>query len=87
MIIFSFSMTLLRVLCLHGYRQNGTMFREKTGALRKLLKKYIVEFVYIDAPHLIPNDDPTEHETEMQQKDNATIRENERGIFFSVREK
>ncbi|XP_035034921.2 esterase OVCA2 [Hippoglossus stenolepis] len=40
----------LRVLCVHGYRQNGGSFREKTGALRKLLKKH-VELVYVSAPH------------------------------------
>lgn len=39
----------LRVLCIHGYRQNGSSFREKTGALRKLLKKQL-ELVYITAP-------------------------------------
>ncbi|KAM4544475.1 esterase OVCA2 [Odontesthes bonariensis] len=39
----------LRVLCIHGYRQNGSSFREKTGALRKLLKKQ-VELVYMSAP-------------------------------------
>lgn len=39
----------LRVLCIHGYRQNGSSFREKTGALRKLLKKH-VELVYLNAP-------------------------------------
>ncbi|XP_047463013.1 esterase OVCA2 [Mugil cephalus] len=39
----------LRVLCIHGYRQNGGSFREKTGALRKLLKKQ-VELVYMSAP-------------------------------------
>lgn len=39
----------LRVLCIHGYRQNATSFREKTGALRKLLKKH-VELVYVSAP-------------------------------------
>ncbi|KAM6907254.1 esterase OVCA2 [Xenentodon cancila] len=39
----------LRVLCVHGYRQNGSSFREKTGALRKLLKKQ-VELVYVTAP-------------------------------------
>lgn len=40
----------LRVLCLHGYHQNGAMIREKTGSMRKLLKKY-AEFEYIDGPH------------------------------------
>lgn len=43
------SMAPLRVLCIHGYRQNATSFREKTGALRKLLKKH-VELVYVSAP-------------------------------------
>ncbi|KAF5892341.1 esterase OVCA2, partial [Clarias magur] len=42
----------LRVLCIHGYRQCSTSFREKTGALRKHLKKKC-EFVYIDAPHKV----------------------------------
>ncbi|XP_013985108.1 esterase OVCA2 isoform X1 [Salmo salar] len=43
----------LRILCIHGYRQNSGSFREKTGALRKLLKKY-VELVYMSAPHRVP---------------------------------
>ncbi|XP_026183336.1 esterase OVCA2 [Mastacembelus armatus] len=42
----------LRVLCVHGYRQNRVSFREKTGALRKLLKKQ-VELVYLSAPHRV----------------------------------
>uniref|UniRef100_UPI0037E92CF1 esterase OVCA2 n=1 Tax=Semicossyphus pulcher TaxID=241346 RepID=UPI0037E92CF1 len=42
----------LRVLCIHGYRQNSVSFREKTGALRKLLKKH-VELVYLSAPHSV----------------------------------
>ncbi len=42
----------LRILCVHGYRQNGSSFREKTGALRKLLKKQ-VELVYMTAPHSV----------------------------------
>ncbi|KAJ7997399.1 hypothetical protein DPEC_G00228580 [Dallia pectoralis] len=45
--------TPLRVLCVHGYRQSGVSFREKTGALRKLLKKH-AELVYMNAPHLVP---------------------------------
>ncbi len=43
----------LKVLCLHGYRQNETIFRERSGAFRKLLKKHM-EFVFISAPHEIP---------------------------------
>ncbi|KAJ1616927.1 serine hydrolase FSH [Pavlovales sp. CCMP2436] len=41
---------LLRVLCLHGYAQNGETLRSRTGALRKGLKSSC-EFVFIDAPH------------------------------------
>jgi hypothetical protein len=65
-------MTQLRILCLHGYRQNGTIFREKTGSFRKLLKKHVAEFVYIDAPHLIPIQDTNAAA--------ASNRSNERGI-------
>jgi len=43
----------VRLLCLHGYKQNGDVFRKKTGAFRKLLKK-TAEYHFITAPHLIP---------------------------------
>eukprot|EP00927_Polykrikos_kofoidii_P019121 TRINITY_DN18916_c0_g1_i1.p1 TRINITY_DN18916_c0_g1~~TRINITY_DN18916_c0_g1_i1.p1 ORF type:complete len:305 (+),score=40.82 TRINITY_DN18916_c0_g1_i1:99-1013(+) len=39
----------LRVLCLHGYVQNGSIFRNKTGSVRKAMKG--CEFVFLDAPH------------------------------------
>ncbi|CAH8577285.1 unnamed protein product [Schistosoma curassoni] len=42
----------LKVLCLHGYRQNSDVFREKTGGLRKSLKK-LCEFKFISAPNVI----------------------------------
>lgn len=45
----------LKVLCIHGYRQNEKLFREKSGGLRKLLKKY-VDFVFLSAPHEIPDE-------------------------------
>jgi hypothetical protein len=44
---------LLRLLCLHGYRQNEMAFRERTGGLRKFLKNQ-AEFVFCEAPHTIP---------------------------------
>jgi len=43
----------LKILCIHGYRQNAQSFREKTGSFRKMLKKYI-ECNFITAPHLVP---------------------------------
>ncbi|XP_071812664.1 esterase OVCA2-like [Apostichopus japonicus] len=42
----------LKILCLHGYRQNADTFRGKTGSLRKILKKFI-EPVYITAPNIV----------------------------------
>ncbi|GMH39510.1 hypothetical protein BSKO_07408 [Bryopsis sp. KO-2023] len=42
----------LKVLCLHGYLQNGEMFRGKIGSWRKALKSRL-EFEFIDAPHLV----------------------------------
>nr|XP_020499747.1 esterase OVCA2 [Labrus bergylta] len=55
----------VRVLCIHGYRQNSGSFREKTGSLRKLLKKQ-VELVYLSAPHSVQqatSEDAPEKET------------------------
>ena len=46
-------MSKLKILCLHGYRQNEQMFREKTGAMRKLLKSK-ADFIFVSAPHVIP---------------------------------
>lgn len=43
----------LRVLCLHGYRQNGESFKSKIGSFRKYVNKY-AEFVFVDAPHIAP---------------------------------
>ncbi|KAM7534496.1 hypothetical protein Aperf_G00000106534 [Anoplocephala perfoliata] len=44
----------LKILCIHGYRQTGLKFREKSGAFRKILKGSC-EFVFIDAPLKIPS--------------------------------
>ena len=42
----------LKILCIHGYRQNEKMFREKTGAFRKIVGKY-ADLVFITAPHFV----------------------------------
>ncbi|GFO16536.1 ovarian cancer-associated gene 2 protein homolog [Plakobranchus ocellatus] len=77
----------LRILCIHGYRQNGQSFREKTGALRKITKKY-AELDYITAPHRVPpgnmgraawKDNPGLAETEEAQEADP----GERGWWFS----
>lgn len=43
----------LRILCLHGFRQNASKLKGRLNALRKKLR-HKVEFVYIDAPHEVP---------------------------------
>ncbi|XP_042905252.1 esterase OVCA2 [Parasteatoda tepidariorum] len=43
----------LRILCLHGYRQDADIFRSKMGGFRKSIKN-IAELVFISAPHVVP---------------------------------
>ncbi|KAF9620919.1 hypothetical protein IFM89_015316 [Coptis chinensis] len=43
----------LRILCLHGFRQNASNFKGRTASLAKKLKD-IVELVFIDAPNELP---------------------------------
>lgn len=43
----------IRVLCLHGYRQDGDSFKSKLGSFRKNVQKY-AEFVFVTAPHVAP---------------------------------
>ncbi|XP_031104106.1 rhodanese-like domain-containing protein 6 [Ipomoea triloba] len=43
----------LRILCLHGFRQNASGFKGRTASLAKKLKN-IAELVFIDAPHVLP---------------------------------
>uniref|UniRef100_A0A5S6Q8S7 FSH1 domain-containing protein n=1 Tax=Trichuris muris TaxID=70415 RepID=A0A5S6Q8S7_TRIMR len=50
----------LKILCLHGYRQNGCSFRNKIGSLRKRLND-VAEFHFVDAP-LIASCTPRENE-------------------------
>lgn len=43
----------LRILVLHGFRQNASNMRGRMSALRKQLR-HVAEFVYMDAPHELP---------------------------------
>ncbi|MCL7036798.1 hypothetical protein MKW94_023602 [Papaver nudicaule] len=43
----------LRILALHGFRQNASSFKGRTASLAKKLKD-IAELVFIDAPHELP---------------------------------
>ncbi|KAL2620214.1 hypothetical protein R1flu_000419 [Riccia fluitans] len=44
----------LRILCLHGFRQNASKLKGRLNALSKKLRQK-VELVYIDAPHEVPS--------------------------------
>lgn len=72
--------TPLRVLCIHGYRQNASSFREKTGALRKLLKKQ-VELIYASAPHRIQKVCDSSQEEENDRVPGGEV--DPRGWWFS----
>ncbi|XP_075927711.1 esterase OVCA2 isoform X1 [Petromyzon marinus] len=71
---------LLRILCLHGYRQNGKSFRDRTGSLRKILKKH-AELVYISAPNVIP---AQREEEEAAGGDGDTHTDDQRAWWFTV---
>ena len=43
----------LRILCLHGFRQNASNFKGRTASLAKKLKN-MAEFVFVNAPHELP---------------------------------
>ena len=47
------SLLYFQILCLHGYRQNEVMFRDKLGAFRKMIGKS-ADFKFITAPHQVP---------------------------------
>uniref|UniRef100_A0A672PKE5 Esterase OVCA2 n=1 Tax=Sinocyclocheilus grahami TaxID=75366 RepID=A0A672PKE5_SINGR len=62
------------------YRQNGSSFREKTGALRTILKKQ-VELVCISAPHHVP---AIQNQTNQEPEKTASGGdEDQRGWWFS----
>lgn len=67
----------LKILCIHGYRQNSQSFRERTGAFRKIpiIKKH-TELVFITAPNRVPSL-PTEDGEE------PAVDQDDRGWWFS----
>ncbi len=68
----------LRILMLHGYRQNEMAFRERSGGMRKALKSH-AEFIFCEAPHTIPATQIKENESADEKETNA----NQKGWWFS----
>ncbi|XP_056641166.1 esterase AGAP003155 isoform X2 [Diorhabda sublineata] len=68
----------LKILAIHGYRQNAETFKAKTGSFRKIVHKW-AEFTYITAPHkVILVDDPNDLD-----KNNQDIGQKQYGWFFN----
>ncbi|KAK4880896.1 hypothetical protein RN001_004215 [Aquatica leii] len=68
----------LKILAIHGYRQNGEVFKQKTGSFRKIVNKW-AHFIFITAPHqvvTVPSRDKLD-ETEINEKSD------EYGWFFN----
>ncbi|KAB0800323.1 hypothetical protein PPYR_06063 [Photinus pyralis] len=42
----------LKILAIHGYRQNAEVFKQKTGSFRKMVQRW-AQFYYITAPHKV----------------------------------
>lgn len=73
----------LRVLCLHGYRQNGDALKSKLGSFRKHVAKY-AEFVFITAPHVAASLEPNGQTVDEQRswwsnKDDGTFKGTNKG--------
>ncbi|OCT91088.1 esterase OVCA2 [Xenopus laevis] len=67
----------LRVLALHGYRQNERSFWERTGALRKVLRGR-AELITFSAPLVVPDPD-----AEPSDGDPNSSQDESRGWWFS----
>ncbi|TMW60241.1 hypothetical protein Poli38472_000283 [Pythium oligandrum] len=62
-------MSKLRVLCLHGHRQSGEKLRGRMAAFRRTFKSS-VDFVFVDAPIVVPYEPTTEeHAAKLEQGD------------------
>ena len=46
----------VKVLCLHGYMQDGMVFRNRIGSMRKAMKSR-AEFIFVDAPFVVQGEE------------------------------
>ncbi|KAL4519970.1 hypothetical protein Ndes2437B_g04392 [Nannochloris sp. 'desiccata'] len=68
--------TRIRILCLHGFRQTARNFQGRTSALRRRLK-HVAEFVFIDAPHTVPDIYGSMNRSQQRQEKKTREIENE----------
>jgi hypothetical protein len=74
---------LVRILCLHGYTQNGSVFKNKIGSTRKLLRSHC-EFIFVDAPFL--SGDIEEQRSWWNTKEKPSASVNYEGFPSALRE-
>ncbi|XP_060086121.1 esterase OVCA2-like [Ylistrum balloti] len=72
----------LKILCLHGYRQNGQTFRERTGAFRKIIKSR-AELVFVTAPNRVPPLPGEEGDTPSDAASDTPNKADQMGWWFS----
>nr|CAI5845193.1 unnamed protein product [Callosobruchus analis] len=73
----------LKVLAIHGYRQNGETFRTKTGSFRKTVRKW-AQFTYITAPHKVILVDDSNDLNKSEEPDIGQRQDEEQyGWFFN----
>ncbi|VEN50183.1 unnamed protein product [Callosobruchus maculatus] len=73
----------LKVLAIHGYRQNGETFRAKTGSFRKMVHKW-AQFTYITAPHKVILVDDSNDLNKCEEPDIGQSQDEEQyGWFFN----
>lgn len=73
----------LKILAIHGYRQNAETFKAKTGSFRKMVHKF-AQFTYVTAPHkVILVDDINDLNKEAEPDIGQSRDEEQYGWFFN----
>lgn len=49
----------LKILACHGFLQDGATFRNRTGSFRRACKSRVADFVFIDAPIIVSDEQAT----------------------------
>ena len=74
----------LKILCVHGYRQDGESFRSKLGSLRKSTKS-LAEYTFVTAP-LIVDDNGKERGWWFSRTDNTFDAQEQSGVSIGLDE-
>jgi predicted esterase len=72
----------LRIIALHGWKQNAAVLRAKTGALRKATA-HQADWFFVDAPHLVESD---ANQSESEERTFWTFKEDDKLHYGGVQE-